>query len=172
MGINVNETCWFSTVLLMGVLFGFVFGFFHITEKTTPGVIKNQDITTNTTVPNLLLNVTSMLPSSQHKSKYGDCTVLMDQGELPSECLPAHSYRRPMLLPCFLLLPITQGQPDNLDWISKLWSVHRHNDMGSKGDHDKAESSFTKSFVFKKTAKYTTLIKLEHYVKKKQSAMI
>ncbi|KAM7317888.1 hypothetical protein ACRRTK_022625 [Alexandromys fortis] len=38
-------------------------------EKTTPGVIKNQDITTNTTVPNLLLNVTSMLPSSQHKTE-------------------------------------------------------------------------------------------------------
>lgn len=165
MGMNVNETCWFSTVLLMDVLFLFVF-VFHITEKTTPGVIKNQDLTTNTTVPNLLSNVTSTLPIFQHKSKYGDCTVLMYQGELPSECLPAHSYRRPMLLLCFLLLPITQGQSDNLDWISKLWSVHRHNDMGSNGDHDKAESSFTKSFVFKKTAKYTTLIKLEHSPKK------
>ncbi|XP_075837382.1 endomucin isoform X1 [Microtus pennsylvanicus] len=42
-------------------------------EKTTPGVIKNQDLTTNTTVPNLLSNVTSMLPSSQHKST-GDPT--------------------------------------------------------------------------------------------------
>ncbi|XP_075837383.1 endomucin isoform X2 [Microtus pennsylvanicus] len=38
-------------------------------EKTTPGVIKNQDLTTNTTVPNLLSNVTSMLPSSQHKTE-------------------------------------------------------------------------------------------------------
>lgn len=38
-------------------------------EKTTPGVIKNQDLTTNTTVPNLLSNVTSTLPSSQHKTE-------------------------------------------------------------------------------------------------------
>lgn len=39
-------------------------------EKTTPGVIKNQDLTTNTTVPNLLLsNATSTLPSSQHKTE-------------------------------------------------------------------------------------------------------
>ncbi|XP_005357387.1 endomucin [Microtus ochrogaster] len=38
-------------------------------EKTTPGVIKNQDLTTNTTVPNLLSNVTSTLPSTQHKTE-------------------------------------------------------------------------------------------------------
>ncbi|XP_057649758.1 endomucin [Chionomys nivalis] len=39
-------------------------------EKTTPSVIKNQDLTTNTTVPNLLLsNATSTLPSSQHKTE-------------------------------------------------------------------------------------------------------
>lgn len=39
-------------------------------EKTTPGVIKNQDLTTNTTAPNLLLsNATSTLPSSQQKTE-------------------------------------------------------------------------------------------------------
>lgn len=39
-------------------------------EKTTPGVIKNQDLTTNTTVPNFpLSNATSTLPSSQHKTE-------------------------------------------------------------------------------------------------------
>ncbi|XP_041509865.1 endomucin isoform X2 [Microtus oregoni] len=38
-------------------------------EKTTPGVMKNQDLTTNTTVPNLLSNVTSTLPSSQNKTE-------------------------------------------------------------------------------------------------------
>ncbi|CAO2600143.1 Emcn [Lemmus lemmus] len=38
-------------------------------EKPTPGVIKNHDLTTNTTAPNLpLSNATSTLPSSQHKS--------------------------------------------------------------------------------------------------------
>lgn len=117
------------TIFLMDILFVF----FYIKEKTTPGVIKNQVLITNTTVPNPLSNATSTLPSSQHKSKYGDCTVLMYQVELPSKCLPAHSYRRCMLHLSILLLPIKQGQSGYLDWISKLWSVHRHNDMGSNG---------------------------------------
>ncbi|CAO2600146.1 Emcn [Lemmus lemmus] len=39
-------------------------------EKPTPGVIKNHDLTTNTTAPNLpLSNATSTLPSSQHKTE-------------------------------------------------------------------------------------------------------
>lgn len=38
-------------------------------EKTTPGVIKNQVLITNTTVPNLLSKATSTLPSSQHKTE-------------------------------------------------------------------------------------------------------
>lgn len=38
-------------------------------EKTTPGVIKNQVLIINTTMPNLLSNATSTLPSSQHKTE-------------------------------------------------------------------------------------------------------
>lgn len=38
-------------------------------ENTTPGVIKNQVLITNTTVPNLLSSATSTLPSSQHKTE-------------------------------------------------------------------------------------------------------
>ncbi|XP_038168004.1 endomucin [Arvicola amphibius] len=38
--------------------------------KTTPAIIMNQDLTTNTTVPSLLLsNATSTLPNSQHKTE-------------------------------------------------------------------------------------------------------
>lgn len=52
------------------------FLFFHIVEPTTPSLIKNEVPTTNTTVPNPpVSNAVSTLPSSQHKSKYDDCTA-------------------------------------------------------------------------------------------------
>lgn len=87
--------------------YGCSFCFFHIIETTTPGLIKNQVLTMNTTVSNLpTSNAVSTLPSSQHKSKHGDCTVLMYQAELPSKCFPAHSYK---WFKCFLLLTIKQG---------------------------------------------------------------
>lgn len=60
-----------------------------------------------------------------------------------------------------------QTRPIWLPWLDfQVMVCPQTQWYGLQWDHDKAESSFTKSFVFKQTTKYTTLIKLEHSLKK------